>query len=243
MGIFLLMCVVFAAYFGYDGLWGYPADNLKWAKQNLENISAEEQEGVQINPRVMMAEIRKVKPDMPVEAMKALLGEPAVVGQATDSPLGAEDYWYVGPAAFARIRVFGGKVREILRAEENKTHSEGDIYWQKVFGVGLSIVSLGVLIHFWRINRMRTILDDIGVTVKGQHVPWDRMTGVDTEDYQRKGWLDLVYTTPGGQEETVRLDSYHIEKFDEIVQEICQRKGYVCPIKPKEPDEADPVET
>ena len=60
------------------------------------------------------------------------------------------------------------------------------------------------------------VLDDSGLRYNGRHVPWEAMTGLRTDDYTRKGWVYLEYTA-GGVTRSLRLDSYHVEKFDEIV--------------------------
>jgi len=233
LGIFLAMCVVFAAYFGYDGLWGYPAKNLEWARQNI-NLPAEQKADLRTNPKVLMAALREVKPGMTEQEVEALLGEPAVVieGQGL---FAATDRWYVGPAAYAHIRFMGGVVDGAIEAHDNKEKSEADIGLQKILGVILGIVSIGVGIHYLRINLMRTVLDETGLTVKGRQIAWGQIKELDTSDYDRKGWLDVVYDGSGGSQR-VRLDSYHIARFDEIIAAICERKDFVSPLKPKEPE-------
>lgn len=245
LGIFLAMCVVFAAYFGYDGLWGYPAKNLHVAQQNITDVSPEEKADIKTNPKVLMSELSALKETvesgepLSEQELRDRLGEPAVVADPVDDTPG-KYFWYVGPAAFARINVDDGRVREVYRFE-NINKSESDIYMQKVLGVILGIVSLVVGAQYIRIMTMKTVLDDSGVKVKGRHVEWDAMKELDTTDYNRKGWVDLVYQR-NGEADSVRLDSYHIAEFDRIVETICERKSFECPIKPKSDDPVDQEE-
>ncbi len=234
LGIFLVMCIVFAGYFGYDGLWGYPAKNLEWAKQNIP-ISPAQKDGIKTNPRVMLPEVDKLAKlansasGLTEEQLHAALGEPAIV--VPDATSYTRDAWYVGPAACVRIKLVGAKIEEIAPLQ-NINKSEEDIKMQKVFGVGLGIVAVVMGLYYIRIMTMRTVLDEEGVAVKGRRVAWDEMRSLDTSDYQRKGWLDLVYSRDG-RDGSVRMDSYHINQFDAIINAICDRKGFETPIKPR----------
>lgn len=239
LGIFLAMCVVFAGYFGYDGLWGYPGKNLEWIRQNM-SVPAEKKANLQTNPKVLKAELAKIQPGMSEEQVRSILGEPAVVIKK-EGLFAGEDHWYVGPAACASIHFAGGSVQTPVKALENVQKSEEDIKLQKILGMVLGIVSLFVAIYYVRINTWKTVVDDAGLTVKGRHVPWDRITGLDTADYDRKGWLDVVYDD-GGRSGTIRLDNYHIARFDEIVNAVCERKGLDSPIRTRPVEAHDEVE-
>ncbi len=243
LGLFLAMVIVFAAYFGYDGLWGYPGKNLEWARQNIPNLPPEAKSQIQINPKVMMAELARIhatarsSAGMTDAQVRAILGDPSAVAEHTAGGAGGKDHWYVGPAACARIQIVDGKVREVAPLE-NINKSESDIKMQKMLGAILAVVGLGVAVRFLRINTMRTTLDDSGLTARGRQVAWDEMASLDTSDYDRKGWLDVVYRR-SGEDQSVRLDSYDIARFDEIVGEICARKGFTNPIKPRQTAQAD----
>lgn len=239
LGIFLAMCVVFAGYFGYDGLWGYPGKNLDWARQNM-NVPAEKKADIRTNPKVLIAELAQIKPGMTEDEVRARLGEPAVVMETAGLP-GGVDHWYVGPAACALIQFSDGKVRGEVHPLENVTKSESDIHFQKVLGLILGVVSLFVGAYYVRINTWKTVVDDSGLTSKGRHVAWDDITGLDTSDYDRKGWLDVVYGR-NGDSATLRLDSYHISRFDEIVNTICERKGLDSPIRVRKAEGAADLE-
>lgn len=236
LGIFLAMCVVFAAYFGYDGVWGYPSKNLEVARQNIP-VAAELKADLKTNPKVVKSELARIKPGMTEEEVKSILGEPAAVVQEPGLFAGKSN-WYVGPASWAEIKFYEGTVRGAVQAHENETKSEGDIRLQKVLGAILGIFSLGMGLYYIRINTMRTVLDDSGLTAKGRHASWDQMTELDTSDFNRKGWLDVVYADAAGKTDAIRLDSYHIARFDEIVSTICERRGFASPLRPKQAEQA-----
>lgn len=242
LGLFLVMLIVFAGYFGYDGMWGYPAKNLDWARQNIPNLPPEQKAYIRTNPRVMVATLVEIEKAVKSPAgiteakVRELLGEPSAVADHAGSG-SVKDHWYVGPAACARVQVADGNVRD-LSCLENVNKTESDIKMQKGLGVLLGIIAVGVAIYYIHIMTMKTVLDDAGLAAKRRRVSWDEMTGLDTSDYDRKGWLDVVYRK-GGEEGAVRLDSYHIASFDEIVGTICERKDFANPIKPRSTDPAD----
>lgn len=235
LGVFLAMCVVFAAYFGYDGLWGYPAKNLEWARENIPNISVEQKETIQTNPKVLMTALTELQRqtkagDEPTESkVESILGLPGLKVDRAD--VDGMDAWYVGPAACARLYFAGGKLQEVTPLQ-NINKSEADIQLQIILGAILSVVSLSVAIHYLRISTMKTVLDDEGLSVKGHRIAWDEIAELDASGYAGKGWLDVVYHR-NGDGGSVRLDSYHIDSFNEIVNTICERKGFATPIKPR----------
>ncbi|HOW72265.1 MAG TPA: hypothetical protein PKY77_16820 [Phycisphaerae bacterium] len=231
VSIFFLMCAVFSAYFAYDGYIGYPKINLKWARSALASIKGmPEARDLRTNPKVVLEELRKLEIDVKlekvtVESLTALFGPPTFLGD--------EDCCYIGPAAYGWFKVSGGKVRKIEAIATNTEKTESDIAGQKWFAVLTGVVALATLVHLIRIWRARWVLDDEGLTAAGRLIPWDAMDSFATEDYQRKGWLDLVYLQEG-RKGKVRLDSFHIDRFDDIILGICERKGFPSPLKPAE---------
>ena len=291
LGLFLVMCLVFSGWFGYDGFRGYPAENLKWALRNPDIPQLDHE--IVTNFKAIKANLEQVRPDMTVERLEALLGEPAViqskhrvyagrnlraiidldaedkvamvrstevaVDAAPDEPnpavtaenvekiepgmslsrlehhLGGDCeqynqvYWYIGPAAYAEFEVIADAVSKVIKIEENSDHRESDIVMQKWIAVGLCGVLLITLSFLIRAIRTRVVLDDAGLTFNRRHIAWEAMTGLDIDEYKERGWLDLVYDDG----ELLRLDSYHIAKFREIITEISNRKGFASPFADK----------
>lgn len=133
------------------------------------------------------------------------------------------DQQYVIRRDATGFTVYGG-----AEVHENRERTEGDIFLQKVIAVGLGGLALVVLFFLLRAYMTRVVVDERGLTFNRTHVPWDAMAGLGTEDYARKGWLDLNYEADGSTRK-VRLDSYHIDRFNEIMDAICERKGYAVP--------------
>lgn len=216
MFIVLAVFAGFALWFARDGWLKYPAENLKWAQQQLPTRV----EGLQTNPQAMMANLSEVKPDMPEEQLRSLLGEPALVHEGT--------HWYVGPAAYAGYRVSGGKVAQVVKIEENRNHSESSIKWQKYIAIALGIGLLYYLINMIRTFKTRYVVDDDGLQVGSQRIAWDEMTGLDSSQFAKKDRVTLTYNQ-GGATRSVVLRSSHIDRFAPIVQTICERKGFTSP--------------
>ncbi len=223
--MFLVMFLAFAAYFAYDGFYAWPRANVKWAAQAM----GVPPETVQANPRVNTTAIRQVNGGLKqkgavdfealVGELKLQLGEPTLARE--------NEYWWVGPAMYVEAAVRNGKPELIV--EQSKEYAESSIRDQKWFALLLSVAAAVVFFKLMRVLRMRAVLDEGGLHYKGRDVPWDAMTGLRTADYDRKGWVDLEYTA-GGVTRSFRIDSFHIEKFDEIINAICERKGFKSPV-------------
>jgi len=226
--LFLAMCLGFAAWFGYDGLWGYPAQNLEWARQILPEKPAD----LRTNPKVLKKNLAAVQNGMTLQQVTALLGEPALVRH--------NERWFVGPATYACIKFAGEVVESIGPQQENTEKSEGDIRGQRGFAAVLLVLSLAFAARFVVVVLRPTVLDEYGVRARGRRVAWEQMTGLDTSNYDRKGWLDLEYNEDSKRRK-VRLDSYHIARFDDLINEICSRKGFASPIRPRATDTAAPA--
>ncbi len=213
--IFMIVCFGFSVWFAYDGYVKYPAENLQWAQQQLPQIP----EGLEVNPKAVLANLQRVKVGTSVAEMEGLLGKPILIHE--------QKHWYIGPAAYGSFQVLGDKVRQ-MEIKESGEHNESSLRTQKVFFAGMVLVGMITLGHLIRATRLRVILDDTGLTIRGRTIRWDDMESLDSGDYARKGWVDLVVRT-GATPEPVRIDSYLIERFDDIVQAICERKGFTAP--------------
>lgn len=227
--LFVLMCLAFAGWFAYDGFYAYPKKNVEWARQAMPEKPAE----LKADPRVRRIAIeelaRQAKGGLTIDEIKARLGEPALVYR--------DDYWFVGPAAYLRVTAPGGRDAR-LDAQYPPDRSESHIQGQKWMAAALLGIGLLSLISLLRAMAAKAVLDDQGLHYKGRHIPWEAMTGLKTDDYARKGWVDLVYTADGATRQ-LRLDSYLLRHFHPIVQEICTRKGFPCLPVPEE-ETADP---
>ncbi|HOB75343.1 MAG TPA: PH domain-containing protein [Phycisphaerae bacterium] len=223
--MFLAMFLGFAAYFAYDGFYAWPAANVRWAAQAMgvppERVKVNEQ--VNTSALKLLEADLKQKESIPfpelIDKLKARLGEPSLAKE--------QEHWWVGPAMYVKAAIQDGKAQLVI--ELSKEHSESSIRGQKWFAAALLVAGLVVLLKLLRVVTTRVVLDDSGLRYNSRHIPWEAMTGLRTDDYQHKGWVYLEYTG-GGVTRSFRLDSYHIEKFNEIINAICERKGFNPPI-------------
>lgn len=225
--LFVGMALAFGLWFGYDGYYAWPAENLKMAAQAME-VPAE---SLRINGKVTLAAIRELKGDLDdlakqgvptlglvVERVKARLGEPALVR--------GEEHWWVGPAVYVKVAMQNGQPHvEPVRSEKR---AENSIRGQRWLALALFVVAALMALKLVRVMTMRVVLDDAGLRHGSRTVSWDAMTGLRIDDYERKYWVFLEYTA-GDVTRSLRLDSLHIDKFKEIVTAICERKGFASP--------------
>jgi len=225
--IFLAMCILFTGWFAIDGFVRYPAKNVKWAYQNLaqgiEGLPAPD--ALQTNPKALLAELQKVQTGQKVDEVKALLGAPSF-----ESP---QDLCYVGPAAFGWFVVRDGRIDEIKKVQMNSEPDENDIAWQKRVSYLMAALAVLALIHLFRVLSSKIILDDAGLRIAGRQIAWDAMQSIGSDELAAKGWVNLHYLA-GHEQTSVRLDSYAIDRFEEILTEICAEKGFPCPLKPSD---------
>ncbi len=162
----------------------------------------------------------RVQAGMSREELRELLGKPSKTQEKT--------LWYIGPASVAAFPIAGDKVVGEPMIHKNQDHSESDLFMQKVLAIMLGIGAIFLAIKFVRVLTLNIVLDDDGLHVNNTRIAWDAMTQLKTDDYLNKGWVDLVYKN-GDRVQQFRLDSYHISRFKELVQALCERKGFVLP--------------
>jgi hypothetical protein len=136
--------------------------------------------------------------------------------------------------------------QEDLNAGRNQPrHARLSIQTQRSLAAGFVVLSIIAAVHLIRVLRTRAVLDDQGMVYnRGPVIGWDQMTALDCAQYEAKGWVDLVYES-GGRQRRRRLDSYHLARFDDLIDELCRRKGFrnplpepsVRPPAPEEPQE------
>lgn len=229
--IFLVMCIFFSVWFARDGFYSYPTKNLQWARQSLQRVeNLPEPKDLRTNPKALKKNLDRVKPGMNLAKVEALLGEPTFKE--------GENYCYIGPASYGWFKIIADKVSSVEQVQENIEPSESDVNNQRYLACIMAVLFVLTLIHLLRVMAMRVVLDDTGLAIRGKKIAFDDMIGLAANDYERKGWLDLKYRA-GDSEASVRLDNYHIERFDEIVRTICEKKHFVSPLKSPEAKEED----
>ena len=136
----------------------------------------------------------------------------------------AYDGWYKYPGMNQAKQAAGYK---------DLPYSQSEVLRQKAIAVGLGVVSLVALAYLVHVMRQRFVLDESGLRMGRRHVSWDHMQQLLTDQYPKRGWVDLVLA----DSRKVRLDSYKIDQFDQIVEHICARKGFSSPLPPSQEDQ------
>lgn len=177
-----------------------------------------------MNILVTRARAELVREGMTEIAVRQLLGEPASARPHT--------LWYIGPAAYGEFHIVDGRVAADPRpdVQENEHRSEWQILLQKLIAAAVGLVALYGAWRFWAALRARIRVDDTGLTFNGRHVPWESMLRLQTDRYVDKAWVDLEYRD-GDRVRSLRLDALFIQRFNEIADEICRRKGFVMPAR------------
>ncbi len=227
--LLLLMVAGFSGWFAYDGYIGYPAKNVEGHLSQLP--TPEEREQASGSPVYA-----SVKPEAVPKAREAI----AKIGRAAQreeleklfgGPPSFErpDAWYYfGPTFRIRIDLLEGRPARVEGSSAEK--SDTDILAQKLLALVLAIVAVYCLALLAKAIRTHLVIDETGLTFAGrQPINWDQMVALDTARFAKKGWVDLVYKEQG-IDRRLRLDEYHLAAFDEIIDEICARKGFENPL-------------
>jgi len=221
-------CAGMAGWFAYDGWVGYLAKNIQ---EHRDQLSPEERAKVphpKIYPTVTKQSVagakeatKKIDADAQRKALQALYGGP---------PSFEDDkaWYYFGPAYRVKVILKNGKPRKIITQAAEKTM--GEIRSQKALAIILGVVSLLLLLHLIRVWRTHLVLDDDGLRL-GRIGPirWDQMESLNCDRFQKKGWVDLLYSN-NGTERRLRLDEYHLAGFDEVIAALCSRKKFEDPV-------------
>jgi hypothetical protein len=179
------------------------------------------------NFRVREESIKSIKAGMSDAELTAAFGQPT---RTQDKVL-----WFVGPGAYAKVQVDGDRVLGTPAIFKATEPAESDIFTQKLLAGALLIVTVFVGAKLLQIVRTHVVLDEAGLIFNGRHVAFNDMTALDTGEYADKGWVELEYRQSEKQD-GIRLDSYHIDRFREIVLAICERKGFTPPRFASKPD-------
>jgi hypothetical protein len=241
-GIIVLAMIVFAAWFAVDGWYRYPRKTMEIFQKDLklENLPAP-------NPKLGYPEPivprTKYRPGMIKAEVIAELGKPLVIRPAADE---RNEHWhYVGQFGRLDLEVerdkddARGKVVAANWEQTPADYRQDSIRQQKFFAGAcalLSVVGTVWLIGIW---RTRVVVDEAGLAYGRRVIPWEAMTELDSAQYHAKGWLTLLYRA-GQSQRKIKLDSFKIDAFDEVIDAICLQKGFINPIPIDEPIEEAP---
>lgn len=228
--LMLLMFAFMGAWFAYDGWVGYPAKNYQ---EYLDQLSTAEREKVgqlpvydTVTEENWQANEEKIKNALPTQrraALRELFG-------ADPSYESKEKLFYFGPAYRVQFSIRDGNPTNEQIVAKAAVKSATSIQWQLGLAAFLGIVSVFLLVGVIRVRNTRLVLDEGGLTLNGRGpISWESMVRLNSSQFNEKGWVDLAYNAEGS-ENSIRLDEYHLARFDDIVDEICARKGFENPL-------------
>lgn len=235
----LVLFAGFALWFARDGWIAYGNDNIE---KYLAVFPPEERDAVRTGPRYDTVTIESA-----VQAEKALeAGRADAVRKALSELYGGpptletdETWYYLGPVGQIRVSLRQGRPTGVNAVKPE--HSAGSIQMQQLLATALGLLAAVMLIHVIRVFATRLVLDDNGLVYRGGGpIGWDAMKRFDSAKFNKKGWIDL-YHTRDGDERPLRLDEYHVARFEDVIDEICVLKGFANPLPEEEehPEDSD----
>jgi hypothetical protein len=231
--VILLVGVFLGAYFLYDYYIGYPKKNLEAATKALTPLLGAENVPKSLSDNPTQPDVEALKNKL-AELSKTRVIEPADVHQALGQPLvgirskdGNETLeYFVSKYGRAQVSVVRNRVdpEQIHWMPWDK--SKDEIRLQLYCALIAFAFSLFMLRRVYKAATLRVAIDDEGMTYAKRRIPFESM--VRLCDYSRKGWVDLYYQL-GSQERRLRIDNQKVRKFDEIIDVLCEAKGFEDP--------------
>ncbi|MCP4246384.1 MAG: hypothetical protein GY778_04975 [bacterium] len=237
-GILTVVLLGYAGWSFYDGWVGYPNKNIE---QLVENLAKPPETLPEIDPLVTLDRAKQLRDRIQNRAKR---GEPPITETDVLTTLGTaavredNNTYYFGPGGMATVTWSGGAATKA--GWRNAPKNESDLFIQIVIGSVVGILGLLMLFQLLRVLNTRVELTDAGLYTNSQGglrfggsplVPVDSITGLGTEDFKKKGWVDVVYKLDDGAEGSFGLNDYVHKAFPQIIGEICTRRGFENPIE------------
>jgi hypothetical protein len=226
-----LIPIGLALYFLYDWKIGYYAQNRAEAqKQGYLAGAPEVVDQAMQRSSPTDREFKDLKNSNPTssEQVRARFGEPLLT-RTTDTGLLEERY--ASRYGVATVLSRNG----LIASDSGLTwtdwkHTQSDIQAQLYWTIPCLLFLIWPLRRLMLALTMKASLDDEKLVYRGRVIRYEDMT--DLKDYNPKGWVDLYYRRDGEAEPAMlRLDNQKIDAFNEIVETIAARKGFVNPLK------------
>jgi hypothetical protein len=224
VGLFFLGMV---GYFFYDGAVGYRNQNIAEAQNELARVTTTP---VALGERPDEEDFERVRDGKVAtrEEVHAILGQPltprpGVPSQGVEVFASVYGFATVPIDAMGRVR-HGQAGWQWVSWHHDKKAMRDQFFW----GIAALVPALYVLYRAFRAARLRATIDEEGMTYGRTRIAFADIVSI--RDYNRKGWVDLYYRC-GDKEIRLRIDNQKIAKFDEIVELLCERKGFPNPVK------------
>jgi hypothetical protein len=229
-----IACLAFAAYFFYDGKWGYLKKNRSAATQRLPALIERPIDQVELGDSPTKADFESLKADLERLRESGQPTLPEQVHQALGPPVhtkrtgpGETVEYFISVYGCAAVPINNDRVNPSAMAWTAWLKTKEQIQQQYYWGLIPLVIGLYAGLRAYRAMTLRVVIDEEGMTYAGKRIPFEAMTAL--RDYNRKGWVDLHYGTDAG-EQRLRLDNQKVAKFDEIAEAICQAKGFENPV-------------
>ena len=185
-GLMVVLFGGFAIAYLLDGFGGYARDN---AKQYVEKLGLPGDPLPEIRPEMTRARALdlqdKYQGRVPSLAeLKVELGEPGLEH-------GTKVYYFGPGGVLWRDSQMG--VKQPWGWDDGR-HTEMDLRTQQWIAYLLSALALTFIIQFIRVITTRATLSEEGLKLRGHPlIPFPAMLRLHSEQYKRKGWVDLEY--------------------------------------------------
>jgi hypothetical protein len=240
--VILVVSVFLGAYFLYDFRIGYPKKNLEAARKALtpllgaENIPETFSEfPTKPDITALKERLTELSKTQPIEAADVYdaLGQPLI---AVRSPDGSEVVeYYVSQYGRAQVPVVRNRITPERIQWMAWDKSKEEIRLQLYCALIAFVFGLYMFTRVYKAATLRVVIDDDGMAYGKRRIAFENM--VRLCDYSRKGWVDLYYKL-GPQERKLRIDNQKVRKFDEIIDTLCDAKGFDDPRPAAEAAEA-----
>lgn len=235
LGILAAAFLFFAAWFYKDGKWTYLEKNRVKARQALTPFLGLEGVPAQLGERPTNQDFDALVASNPqtFDDVIARLGPPKK--ENYDPSLGDVKLFY-SDYGMITVTVIGGKVKLSPNDWKKWEHEKGEIDQQFYWGIGSGVIGLWLAYRTFKAATLRVVIDESGMTYGSKRIPFSAMTRL--AEYKKKGLCSLYYNDANGQERRLRLDSYKVAKFEEIIDALVAAKGFSNPRPPEEnPDD------
>lgn len=227
----------FACWFVLDGAYRWPNKNRRLAEEALKNPTipfAFQVKYDQLGDRPDKSDVERLQASGKAtrENLEGVLGKAQFVQNVGP---GQTKEHFMSRWGYAVVPVDKERNLETIRLTQAQwklwgdgAKDRGQIKGQFVWAIVPAIPGLYFLWRACKAATLRVVIDDQGMRYGTRSIPFNAM--VSLRDYNPKGWIDLYYKE-GEVERKLRLDNEKVLLFDEIVDAICQTKGFANEVK------------
>ena len=226
-GFFFAMCVAVSLWFVYDGSSGWPKKNRKHATDQLRDLIGPE--------AAAKVELRDAPTREDFEALAN--GKPTWIKDVTEA-LGESSfqktqqretiYYWATEYGLGVVPTAGGRITRQRMEWKTWYKSRSELQQQYMWAAVAGLVGLFALRKLILASTLRVKMDDEGMQYNRQRIPYEAMTAL--ANFSPKGWVDVLYTE-NGREQKLRLDNQKVARYREIIELICQKKGFSNPVE------------